>query len=248
MNTQITFGGCDWPIDETCLPDSWDTYSPEIKQRSVSMASAVLSHLTGGRVTNCPITVRPIGSGGVCDSEGMRPLNWAGTWINTSRGRVDPRVCELPGPVGRVDQVKVNGSVLNADHYRIDNGHLLIWQGPGDSPWLRTQNVYARDTEPNTMSVTYLNGYPPDGFAAYAAALMAAEFASACGGKKCRLPGNVTAVVRQGVSYDIISGAFPDGLTGIREIDAFITQWNPKNRRPGIVFDPGAPRHHYTTG
>jgi hypothetical protein len=40
-------------------------------------------------------------------------------------------------------------------------------------------------------------------------------------------------VARQGVAYDIVSGSFPGGFTGIREVDAFIGLWNPR----GLVSD-----------
>ena len=67
------------------------------------------------------------------------------------------------------------------------------------------------DTEPDTFSVTYLNGYPVDGLGAYAAGVLAMEFAKACTGGKCRLPAGVTSVARQGVSLQIATGAFPAG-------------------------------------
>jgi hypothetical protein len=66
------------------------------------------------------------------------------------------------------------------------------------------------------------------------------EFAKACTGGKCRLPANVTSVSRQGVAYEIAAGTFPEGTTGIREVDAWIGLWNPEGRRQSTqVWWPG---------
>ena len=76
--------------------------------------------------------------------------------------------------------------------------------------------------------------------AAYAAGVLAMEFAKACTGGKCRLPANVTSISRQGVSYDIAAGAFPSGMTGLREVDSWIGLWNPEARRQATsVWYPG---------
>jgi hypothetical protein len=75
--------------------------------------------------------------------------------------------------------------------------------------------------------------------------VLAMEYARACSGGKCRLPTGVTSVVRQGVSYTVAAGAFPGGVTGIREVDSFIALWNPDAlRQTPKVWYPGirAPR------
>ena len=52
----------------------------------------------------------------------------------------------------------------------------------------------------------------------------------------------MTTVTRQGVSYDIAAGSFPNGMTGIREVDAYIALWNPNGlRQPVAVWYPGKP-------
>ena len=43
----------------------------------------------------------------------------------------------------------------------------------------------------------------------------------------CRLPPSITSMTRQGISYTIERGMFPDGVTGIPEIDAYLMLWNP---------------------
>jgi hypothetical protein len=95
------------------------------------------------------------------------------------------------------------------------------------------------DTQPGTFSVTYLNSYVPDQVAAYACAVLAMEFAQACSGGSCRLPPGVVSVARQGLVFQVPTGAFPAGLTGIREVDTWIALWNPGTiRQAPAVWSP----------
>jgi hypothetical protein len=98
----------------------------------------------------------------------------------------------------------------------------------------------ADDTEVGTFAVRYLPAHAPDALAAYANGVLSMEFAKACTGGKCRLPATVTAVTRQGVSFDLAAGAFGNGLTGIREVDAWIGLWRPEGSpsRAATVWTP----------
>lgn len=244
--TMPTFAGCLWPVDDTCCDSTgFDAAKWTLAK---AMASASLSRLTGYRVTNCPVTVRPCKRshglryamtyfGSVYGSAyaGFLPyMDQAGAWVNFCNHTGDCSCAEqcaveLPGPVGRVDEVKVDGVVLSPTTYRLD-GVRLIWTGSGACPWPTCQDLNLPDTEVGTFSVTYLNGYAPDSIAAFAAGQLACQFYSACTTGKCALPPNVVTVVRQGVSLQIVAGSFPGGMTGIREVDAFIALWNPKGR------------------
>lgn len=253
------FGGCPWPVDPACLGDEWDSFTDPIKDRAVALASETLHRLTGYRVGGCPITVRPLAQQVPCApcgpsvtyyaSGSFNPyINAFGQWVNNC-GAMNHCEIDLPGPVGRVDEVKVDGVALDEADYRIDDGHILTWQGIGDCPWTAAllQDPTRPDTEDGTMSVTYLNAYPVDSIGAYAAGIMAAEFARACMGNKCRLPSTVTSITRQGVSFEVISGSFPGGVTGIREVDTFITLWNPDAlRQRSTVWSPDAARPRVT--
>ena len=232
---------CAWPVDPACLTDEWSALDPSVQERAILLASATLHRLTGYRVGGCPVTVRPCKAGCAegypsyyaLTGQWMSPhIGVNGSWIN-SCGCTGSCSCvalcevELPAPVSDVYEVAVDGIVVPAEDYRVD-GNRLVWIGSDECPWPVCQDLSKPDTEPGTFSVTYLNGYPVDAIGAYAAGIMSLEFARACtGSNKCRFPATVTAVSRQGVSFEIVSGSFPDGFTGIREVDAFIALWNP---------------------
>lgn len=243
------WGGCPWPVDPACLADDWDSLDDEVKDRAVALASATLTRLTGYRVGGCPITVRPCKAGcagsyqpGYWDMQSMYGAGFwphieSGVWVNSCGCQTDcacEALCEiaLPPPVGRVDQVMLGGVLVDPATYRID-GNRLVWTGATACPWPTCQAMSKPLTAPGTFGVTYLNGYPVDGLGAYAAGIMAMEYARACTGGKCRLPAGVTSIARQGVAFEIASGAFPSGMTGIREVDTYLALWNPAALRSG---------------
>jgi len=250
------YDGCEWPLDPACFDEEWEALDSETKARAQSLASATLHRLSGYRVGGCPVTVRPCkpncASGFTMPSWammggawglGFRPLNWNGVWVNSCGCRTDcgcTALCDLtlPAPVGVVYEVKLNGTVLDPTQYRVD-GTDLVFVGGGECPWPVCQDLDKPDTEDGTFSVTFLNSYPPDQAAAYACAVLAMEFAKACAGLSCRLPPGVTTVARQGLTFTIPTGSFPDGLTGIREVDAWLALWNPDGiRQAPKVWSP----------
>ncbi len=254
------YDGCEWPLDPACFDDDWEALDPPTKARASALASATLHRLTGYRVGGCPLTVRPCkkGCAGSWPSYYDRyaatgtlgsfwPINWAGTWINSCGCTTDcacDTLCEiaLPPPVGEVYEVNLNGTVVPATDYRVD-GSTLVWTGAGDCPWPTCQDLAAAPGDPDTFTVTYLNSYPVDQLGAYACAVLAMEYANACQGNACRLPSGITGVVRQGVSFEIATGAFPDGFTGIREVDSYLALWNPQGiRQAPSVWTPDVPR------
>lgn len=240
------YSGCSWPIDESCLPEEWDEASPEIKDWAIALASQTLRRLTAYRVGGCPIIVRPCkascvndafipfyGALGTLGGGSFRPgMNAQGAWINScgcSHNCSCTTLCtvNLPGPVGAVMEVRLDGVLVPQADYFV-SGNAIVWAGEGDCPWPTCQDLSKPNTEVGTFSVTYLNSYAVDGLGAHAAATLAAEFAASCTGGTCRLPSSVTAVTRQGVTYEITPGSFPDGFTGIQVIDAYISLWNPR--------------------
>ena len=237
-----------WPIDEGCCSD-WANYAPEVQDRAIAMATQTMRALTAYRVGGCPITVRPCKLGCVQASATWFYFNGSfyptivnGQWVN-SCGCHSDCACSameqiaLPAPVGEVEEVRLDGSVLSPSAYRVDNGHLLVRLDGG--VWPTCQVMDAPDTEAGTFSVTYLNAYPVDGLGAYAAGVLACEYAKACSGAKCRLPSGVTDISRAGVTMTITTGLFPGGVTGIREVDTYLLRWNPNGlRMPPRVWSP----------
>lgn len=236
--TPVSLDPCPWPIDPGCLGDDWETLPASVRDRSTALAGASLRRLTAYRVGGCPITLRPRRTTfcGDLDYRGfMYPTNYAGVWTN---GPCAPVALALPPPVGRLDEVKVDGVVLDPSEYRLHGNQLYRVEGE----WPTTQDIRLYDTEPGTWSVTYLRGYQVDEAGAWAAGLLAMEFAKACrGDKKCRLPNNVQSVTRQGVTLELVTGTFPGGMTGIREVDAWVALWNPNHlTQQPQVWSPSA--------
>ena len=240
--------GCIWPVDPACGGEFWTALEEDAQIRAASLATATLRRLTAYRVGGCPVTIRPQPSRGRCFLPGLigtwnPALRQHGTWLDV--GTSEPWEVLLPPPVGRLDEVKVDGTPLDLADVRIDDGHRLVWQGDGPVPWPSNQDQRLPLTEPGTWSVTYLNAYPVDSLGACAHTILAVEFAKAAAAdKRCRLPAGVTAITRQGVSMEIVSGAFPDGLTGIKEVDSYTALWNPRGRtHPTRIWSPDMPRH-----
>lgn len=229
-----------WPVDPACLTDDWDALEPEIQARSLALASATLRRLSGYRVTNCPVTVRPCKRscmeaqyGGIAHTMFNPYISNGGQWVNACGCLTDcscTQLCSvtLPSPIGRVDEVLLGASDITAD-VRIAGSELVYVGMAEECPFPTCQDLTKAPGQPDTFSVTYINGYPPDDLAAYAAGILAMEYAKACtNSKACRLPIGTTSVVRQGVSIEIASGSFPNGMTGIREVDAWIALWRPE--------------------
>lgn len=253
------YSPCPWPVDPSCLIDEWESLQPEEQEQGIGFASAILNFLTGRRVGGCPVKVRPVHDTRACgvfyDGQGgwTPGINLQGQWVNNMgcASGCQHASCEvaLPAPIGRVDEVKVNGSVIDPANYEIQNGLYLVWTGTGDCPWPAVQDTSRPDTEQGTFSVTYLNAYPVDRIGAHAAGTLALEFARACvNPNNCNLPSNVVSVIRQGVTYDIQPGLFPDGFTGIKTVDAFIEMWNPRGlKQDSSVWSPDVGHNRFTT-
>lgn len=236
---------CVWEADPGCLGEAWSKYDVEVQERALMLATSSLQTLTYYRVGTCPITIRPCVDGGWCGCE-WSPYLLNGTWFNGCKHRTKctPLLeIDIPGPVGYIDEFKIDGAVidLTTGDWRVDNGHLLVWQGSGASPVLPAQDLNKPDTEVGTWSITYSQSYPVEKDAELAVAYLAVEFAKACTpSKTCSLPRGVTSVVRSGVSFTLDSSLFPGGLTGIDIVDAFILKWAPAGSptQNATVFDP----------
>jgi hypothetical protein len=255
-----------WPVDWGCADQAWvQGLDPVVKARSEAMAVQVLRSLTGYQVGGCPVAARPCAVGcaggsyltapvvsGATGALGARVGPWwahvglNGMWVNTACGCATACSCTyvpeviLPAPVGGVVDVTIDGAVLDPSAYRVDDGNRLVRTDGGI--WPRCQDMAADLGQPGTFGVVYYNGYPVDGLGSWVAGIMAVEFAKSCIGDKCRLPSGVTSISRMGVSMEIPSSLFDDGLTGIREVDMWVRVWNPHRLKSASqVWSPDLP-------
>lgn len=146
-----------------------------------------LMALTGGQIAYCPVTVRPcaIGCGApptwmvapVLSSgrfAGVRPgvyafaphVSASGAWVNGC-GCGSPRDCScsslsevlLPGPIGDIVEVRLDGAVLSPDAYRVDSGNRLV-RVDGDV-WPACQDLGAPGPDPGPAEAVV--NFEPDG-------------------------------------------------------------------------------------
>lgn len=247
-----------WPVSWACAEEFAACLPDEIIAIAESLAGQTLRALTGYAVGGCPITVRPCAvrctpeayrSYQVASGSTWQPYFTNGQWVNGCGCRTPvscscTRVNEvvLPGPVGRIDAVKIDGVALDPSTYRVDNGNRLVRMD--GQAWPICQDMNDPDTEDGTFSVTYLRGHEVDGTGAFAAGLLAREFAKACMGEGCSLPPGVVGVVANGVSVEIEPAHFPNGITGIPVVDAYVRTWNPygKKVQGAVVYSANYPR------
>lgn len=245
---------CVWEPDTSVLSDKFKEMEPDQQERALLLATSSLVTLTYGRVGLCPITIRPVPTSFGCGC-GFNPHKAAnGRWYNNCHHRrpLAPRhEIDIPGPVGYIDSFLIDGvsQDLEGGDWRLDNGHLLVWQGTGPSPLPIFQDLNLPDTAPGTCSITYSRSYPVLEDGKIAVAMLAEEFSKAFKDKsKCALPRGVTSIVRNGVSFTIEAGMFPNGLTGVETVDQYILKWAPAGSptRSATVFDPRTVRPRVT--
>jgi hypothetical protein len=247
-----------------CYPPStdWGCVEPEwlaeldanVRDRAEMLAWSTLASLSGYQFATCPLVVRPCRKACAYGPVTWAPapaygygsgsftphINGAGYWVNTCLCGADPCSCTqireitLPGQVGAVVEVRINGGLIDPSVYRVDNGNKLVRQDGED--WPICQDMNASLGEEDTWSVTYYQGIAPNALLDFAAGVLAKEYALACLGSECRLPSNVTAISRQGVSYQMNADPFVNGFTGIDEVDAVLRIYNPNGLKSGPVI------------
>jgi hypothetical protein len=243
-----------WELDPGCC-DEWSTLDPTVQDRAETLAWSTLRALTGGQVGNCPVIVRPCLSDpcDYCTSAWVEPMIVDGRWVNHVCGAPKcscERLCEIvmPGPVAQITAAEMDGIGLDPGLFRVDNGNRIVRQDGQCFP--SCQRLDCALGEVCTFGITYVPGIVPDAAGLWAAGVLACEFARACSGAKCRLPTGVTTIARQGLSMNLSAAMFPDGMTGIREVDAYTSAINPNHLLvPPMVWSPDVPwaRHRYQT-
>lgn len=259
-----------WPVNwDACSADVLADLTPEQIALSEALAAQTLRMLTGYRVGGCSVTVRPCNrscvpsswliapspsilfAGAYGGSFGFSPyIGPSGSWLNACGCRGDGCSCTkveevwLPGHVGRVDSVILDGVTLDPSTYRVDNFSKLVRTDGESWPVCQDMNL---DSGDGTFIVTYLDGNPVDGVGAYVAGILAAEYAQACTGGDCSLPSYVQQITRAGISQELDPEMFQNGNTGNQTVDAYIRIWNPTDSLPSGIYSPDAPRARRTT-
>jgi hypothetical protein len=142
--------------------------------------------------------------------------------------------------VGYVVSVRVDGVDLLPSAYQVEDGTRLVRLDGKSWP------ACAGDH----FTVTYLQGYEVDELGEFVGGILANEFLMALTDeRKCRLPAETTSIARQGMNLTLETGLFPNGQTGIREVDLYIQMWNPNLLKvKPRVYSPDYKRPRTVTG
>lgn len=238
---------------------------------AVAMASEVLFNLSGRQFPGqCEGTVRPCvnrGCGFQTLSRGhvIWPADWfnggayswgwnGGSWHYPAFAGCG---CEplsrvlLPGyPVIEISQVLIDGAVLAANEYRLDEYRFLTRMADANGNpqhWPSCQALDKPATESGTWQVTFTYGQSPPNMGQQAATTLACEIYKLCADvdDECRLPDGVTRIIRQGITIEKLptltwafeklrAGANGQWRTGMASVDLFLSAYNPSGlkRRP----------------
>lgn len=241
-----------WPVTWPAAAQI-GTVDPAVKRLAELYAGACLTFLTLQRVGLAPLTIMPAPSHRTFGYWGYREV-YPGQILSAFHPLVYPssedlhswswarvEAVALPAPVGAVVDVRIDGIVLDPAAYRVEDGKWLV----------RTDGGVWPSGQGDHFTVSYHNSHPVDEMGAHAGGIMAYEWLKLLTNVKggCRLPASVTTLSRQGINMEITPGMFPDGLTGIPEIDAYVMLWNPFGLRVAPrVYSPDLPRHRQVRG
>lgn len=257
---------CRWSDDELAQMRA-DPVEAAKLEKAEAFAWSTLASLTAYQIGTCPITVRPCAAscrtadgmmvapvGSIPSAvigRPMAPYISGGLWYNACGCSLTDCSCSalseavLPGPVGSIVEVVVDGVTLSRSEYRVDNGNRLVRLG-GES-WPACQDMSAMEGE-GTFFVTYYRGATPNLMTRAAAGRLASEFYDACEGRPCKLPWNVVSSSRQGESYEYGEGGLEGVADAIPEVAAVVNIYNPHGlkTRPRVVA-PGQKRARVTS-
>jgi hypothetical protein len=240
-----------WPIT---WPDAANIegVDPSVKRVCELYASACMTALTLHRVGGNPVTIMPGGKDRIpghyvwfeaLPDEYPVGMFYPGLVYPSAQDLqaihtvTEVEAVSLPGPVGTIVEVRINGIVLDAASYRIEDGKYLVrLDGQG---WPHSSG--------DNFTVTYHNSHPVGELGAHAAGVMAWEWLKLItrnAKDKCKLPSTATNVNRAGITVEVAAGMFPENVTGLPEIDAYLLLWNPHQLRVAPrVYSPDLPRH-----
>lgn len=251
---------CVWPVNTECVDIT--SIPSQIWTDSAAAASAMLWRLTGRRFGTCPRIVRPCRS--LCGSLGwgmgwgpwgsgwsggyFNPAVINGSWINMVCGScTDDCSCTFvqtldltsAAPIFSVTEIWQDGQLLDPSTYKV-MGKARIYRTDGKG-WPYCQRLDLPLTAHDTLGVSYMWGEPVPAGGDMMTAVLAREMARACMGEKCRLPGRVTSVSRDGVSMTLDPTLiYKFRVTGLPEVDQWVASVNPHGTvQPPYIRFPG---------
>jgi hypothetical protein len=145
-------------------------------------------------------------------------------------------------PIVSVEEVMIDGAVLDPADYRVDDAKWLVRQDC--SGWPTCQDLSRTTDQLCTFAVSFTFGQDPPESGQAAATLLASEFYKAqtpALAGQCKLPSRVSSISRQGVSIAVLDPMtfISQGFTGLYMVDVFIRAFNPnKQIRKPMVFSP----------
>lgn len=252
---------CAWELTPDrfeCCPD-WNTFTAPQQERAVTLASTVVWAATGRRFGLCELVVQPCSRIDRARSYRTYPLRHhsvdddfrlpspyilGGVWHNSGSVNCCESWCEavLAGPTttDNIVEVQVRGEVVAPSAYVVMDHRILV-RTDGEC-WPCCVN-YGQQNPPD-FQVTYRRGEPIPEDVLEATAILACEFAQACAGGDCRLPGLLRRMSRQGVDIEVesINRLGPRLMTGIDEVDQVIQTHNPDGLTSrAVVLSPDRP-------
>lgn len=246
---------------DPCLTDGLPI-AQSIIDNAIAAASELVWAKTGRQFGVCEVTIRPCRKGcGPCDDlffdfgafiYGWGPIGPAwlpwldgGIWTNIPPcGCPDECFCSraeqipLPYPVCEIIEVQIDGDIVPATGYRVDDFQNLVRTDGGK--WPRCQSP-ADLGEENTFGVTLTYGRPVPELVKLATAELACQFIKLCANQPCQLPQRVSSISRQGVTIGYIDPQefWRDKRTGIYLVDLAVDTFNPhKLTRKPTIYSP----------
>lgn len=172
-----------------------------------------------------------------------------------SGGRYVPEITLGGLPVVSVNQVKVDGAIVDPSLYRLDDNKFLVHLRANNDPgganvgWPTSQALDLADDQVGTFSVNYTYGRGPGPGGVAACATLACQLAISASPSSdnitCALPSRVTQIVRQNTTISMLPltdimklGPF----LGVYEIDVWLKAVNPRGlTRRATVSSPDMP-------
>lgn len=237
----------------------YDALSDDAIEDGVLIASDLLFHLTGRVFPGlCTATVRPcarrITAQAMTDWHHLPDADlYDQTWgVCYCAGTLAGCGCDGRSriglgrqPVASITTVKVDGVVLAAARYALEDDRFLVRLPDADGTdraWPTCQDLTLPDTSADTFSVTFEWGREPPAGGQMAAAQLGGEIAlDLSGSSDCSLADGVTSMTRQGVTIEAVvpSAELVDQLPELAR--AWVRSVNPLGlrRRPSVWW-PGS--------